>query len=83
MRIEKKSILTVVLVIWFILSASYISWGISRSMSDAIFLNGYASAISDIMVQAENEQCFPFPVFLEDRVVELINVGCLEVPDGD
>ncbi len=83
MRIDKRKILTGLLVAWFILSASYISWGLSKNMSDAIFVRGYIAAISDIMDQAENEQCAPFPVFLEERVAELINVTCLEFADGE
>ncbi len=83
MRIDKRKILTGVLLAWFVLSASYISWGISKNVSDAIFVRGYTAAVYDIMNQAENEQCIPFPIFLDERVAELINIECLEFADGE
>lgn len=77
MKFNKKNIVTWTLVVWFVLSASYISWGVSKNMSDSIFLKGYVSAVSDIMNRAEDQQCAPFPIFLEERKVDLINIQCL------
>lgn len=40
-------------------------------------------AVEDLINRAEDEGCDPFPVFMEDRQVYLINVACLgdEMPE--
>ncbi len=81
---DKKKLFAGFLVLWFILSASYLSWGLSKRMSESIFLRGYLTAVGDVIEKAENEECLPFSVFSNDGTgVELINVGCLWIPEED
>ncbi|MGB3988880.1 MAG: hypothetical protein WBK67_04295 [Minisyncoccales bacterium] len=79
----KRNILIGILVVWFVFSTAYISWIFAKKASDKIFLNGYKAAVAEVADQAENENCYPFPIFLEGKTIELINIACLEIDNMD
>ena len=78
MKLNKIKIIIGVLLVWFIVSIFFLVWFFSAQTKENIFLQGYVAAINDLIIQAENEQCLPFPIFIEDRRVELINIQCLQ-----
>jgi len=65
------------LSIWLVISLVYIGWQVVNRFQVDQFWQGYGVAVKDLMDRAESEDCSPFPVFMEDRQVYLINVDCL------
>lgn len=66
------------LSIWLVVSLVYIGWQVVNRFQVDQFWQGYGVAVSDLMDRAEAEDCSPFPVFMEDRQVYLINIACLD-----
>ena len=79
-RISKGAILRVVLVLYILLSAAYILFSQfqiyqTRVVQEA-YMNGRIATIEELLDEAE-AGCRPFPIYVEDRQVELINMACL------
>ena len=83
MKLNKKSIAVSVGVVLLVLSLGYVIWDLYNKTRISLFNSGYAQAVSDMIDQAENEQCAPFPIFFEERQVQLINVQCLNIGGGE
>ena len=79
-KITKAAILKTLLILYIILSAAYISYNLWRNYQFGVmqqaFLEGRRTAIEEFINQAESS-CQPFPVFADERRVEVINVECL------
>ncbi|MBZ1356459.1 MAG: hypothetical protein KY054_01650 [Candidatus Nealsonbacteria bacterium] len=80
LRMSKTNIIIGLLSILLIISLSFISVIIWRNTKNFLISQGYAMAVSNLIDAAENEDCAPFPVHLEERSVQLINIDCL-TPD--
>ncbi|MEK7519362.1 MAG: hypothetical protein AAB565_01045 [Patescibacteria group bacterium] len=80
---NKQKVLIIFLIILLLVALSYISWQNWIKIRNSIFLSGYSSAIQALITTAENEKCETFPVFLDEKTVNLINVKCLKVLGGE
>jgi hypothetical protein len=80
---EKQKILIVILLAIVIVLVSYFSVGLFAKYKNNIRFEGYSIAIKELIKSAENEKCEPFSVFLDDKIVNLINVDCLSQPDNE
>lgn len=79
-KIPLKSIL---LVIFLIFAVSYIAYDVFTKVRDAVFMQGYSAAVSQIISQAEDAECQPFFVYLGEEQVSLINTECLEFLESE
>ena len=80
---SKKIILITLLVLWLVFSSGYIGWSIWNNVRNQLMSQAYRQGIVDtigqLIQQAENPDCAPFPVFNKDenKEVRLINTKCL------
>jgi len=74
---DKTKLAIFLLSIWLIISVVYMGWQLIANSRVNLFWQGYGTAVEDLIERAEDEACEPFPVFMEDRQVYLINVSCL------
>ena len=79
----KEKFLIIILVVLLLIALSYIGWQFWIGISNSIFRTGYSSAVEQLMTTAENEKCEPFPIFLGEKTIYLINVKCLEEQTGE
>lgn len=75
---DKQKSIIVLLIILIVLVVGYIGRDLYLGMQQNMLYRGYEVAVQDMMNEAQNEHCAPFPVFVEDDVVYLIDVDCLE-----
>jgi|GEM_PF-2065999 len=68
--------LHIILVVWLIISATYIVHDLWKNGLSATYQAGYQQAFGDVI--ANSQQCKPFNVFVGEAKVDLINVACLE-----
>jgi len=75
---DKKNIIIVLLAVMLFLVFVYIGRDVYWGMKQNLMFQGYAVAIEEMIEQAKNEDCDPFPIFLEEKEVHLINIDCLQ-----
>lgn len=84
-RVSRQSVLKLVLVVYIVLSATFILFTQLQSyqlrLAQEAYLQGRVATIEELLTQAESS-CQPFPVYTEDKQIELINVACLVTEDG-
>jgi hypothetical protein len=84
-RVSKQSIFKVVVVVYIILSAAYILITQFQTyqvqLAQEAYLQGRVATIEELISQAESS-CQPFPVYSEDKQIELINLSCLVAAEG-
>ncbi|MFN2135207.1 MAG: hypothetical protein ACK2UK_04590 [Candidatus Promineifilaceae bacterium] len=72
-------------VIYILLSAAYILYSqfalYQGRVAQQAFLDGRRAAVEELIEEAERD-CQPFPVFVDDKQIELINVACLIPAEG-
>ena len=78
--LDKRKVLKVSLILAFILLFSYFAWDMSLKVRNSFLFQGYGIAISELMVAAEDPQCQPFPVLVNEKTVYLIIIECLNQP---
>ena len=84
MKIEKNQIKKITLIILIAFFSLYFLWDISVKAVDGFRSQGYRLAVTQMMNEAENEDCLPFNIFMDDKEVNLINVECLQATnDGE
>jgi hypothetical protein len=79
-RVSKQSILKFVVVLYIVLSAAYILFTqfqtYQANLIQQAYYEGRVATIEELISNAE-KSCQPFPVFTEEKQVELINLACL------
>jgi hypothetical protein len=74
-KIQYKKIL---MNLFIALISFYALWNLCLTVFNRFWLQGYNTAILQIIEQAENDECAPFSVFNQEKTINLINVDCLE-----
>ena len=73
---------TILLTLWVIFSFAYISYNMFDNFRNQVLQNAYmtgkAETVNALITQAENKECKPFNVYIENKKVDLINVACLQ-----
>lgn len=84
-RVSKQSVLKFVVVLYIVLSAAYIMFtqfqAYQANLIQQAYYEGRVATIKELIDEAE-AACQPFPIYLEDKQVELINVACLLSSDS-
>lgn len=79
-RISKQALIKTALVLYIVLSAGYILLSQAQAyqlrLAQSAYLEGRTATIEQLIEQAESG-CDPFPVYTEEKQVQLINVDCL------
>jgi len=71
----------IALCVWLVFSAAYIVHDLWKNGLSATYQAGYQRAFSDVLVQSQ--ACQPFNVFVGEAKADLINLKCLEAPEGE
>lgn len=90
-KVTVKQLLTTA---WITFSIPFVIWVLWAMGLNAVFVRGvnqgaqqgiqrgvqkgYATAVEEIVAQANNENCAPFPVNIGETVVNLVNLSCLQ-----
>ena len=82
MNIQKYPIKKILIIIFAVLIIAYVIWDISVKLVNYLRLQGYEIAIMEMVREAENKECAPFGIFVEDKTINLINIDCLETADN-
>lgn len=81
---KKWTFWKVVLVVWVVFSILYVGYTQYRYfqsfIADRAYQKGLQDAVVEVIKQAQN--CEPFPITIGDQGVQLINVACLQAPEG-
>lgn len=68
------------MALWILFSVPYVFYSqynvLKKVIADSAYERGLASAVSQLIRQAQN--CEPIPVRLSDQSVEVINVECVD-----
>jgi len=79
-EINIKKVLIGLIIVFL---AGYVIYDVSLKLVSGFRLQGYQIAVQEIVAQAENEECYPFEIFLGEKKVSLINVNCLQAQGGE
>ncbi len=79
MKIRKDQAKKIAIITFIALISFYVIWDISLKITNGFRLQGYEYAITEVVKQAENEDCIPFGIFAGDKEINLINVECLQM----
>lgn len=74
-NIPWKKVLT---IFYITLISAYILWDLGNRTVNLFRSQGYERAVFDLINQAENENCSPFTIIMENKRIELVNVNCLQ-----
>ena len=81
-KFNKKTILTILAILWFGFSVIYIGLDIWNDFKiqqiSRAFEAGRVETINQIIQQAADQRCEPIRLFSEGREVNLIDIACLE-----
>ena len=80
MKLKSMSVGLIVLVVWLIFSVLYVINGEYKRLQNLVYQRGLEDAVVQVLGQAS--KCQPFPIRYKDTTVELINVQCLQAPEG-
>ena len=75
---DKQKAIIILLVVLIVLVIGYIGRDLYLGLQQNMLLAGYEIAVEEMISEAKNKECAPFPIFIEDEVVHLINIECLE-----
>jgi len=82
----KKFVVALLLVLWIVFSVFYIirdTWSdFQVSQLNNALEQGYATAVNQLYEQASNEECSPVKLTNGENEMQLINVSCLQTPEG-
>ena len=78
MKMSKERIIIIVLILLVVVLAVYFIIDFSDKRNQEIAMNGYYSAIKEIVDSATNPNCGAFSVYYGEETVNLINVDCLQ-----
>jgi len=70
----KKALFTLLII----LLSGYVLWDISLRLVNNFRMQGYEIAVMEMARQAQNEECHPFELFVEEESIGLINIDCLQ-----
>ncbi len=83
MKIKKDQVKKILVITFIAFLSLYFIWDISSKTANQFRLQGYEYAITEIVIEAENQNCVPFNIFAGDREISLINVDCLQIMDQE
>jgi hypothetical protein len=72
-----------IIVLFVVLISAYFVWDVSQRVVIFFRLQGYEHAITQLIKQAENEDCAPFTIFSGEKEISVINVSCLEQTEAE
>jgi hypothetical protein len=79
---SKKFILSSLLGLYILFSIAYIGLDFyndfKQNYIDASYNQGRRATVEQVITQAEQSQCQPFSVFLDEKKVQLYNAACLQ-----
>lgn len=81
----KYSIGKIILVVWVLFSILYVGYTQYRYFANYIAGRAYEKGLQDAVVQVvkQAQDCKAFPVTIGDQGVQLINIACLQKPEGE
>lgn len=86
MNINKKHIFPVIVICYIIVSLTYIGYDMWNNFkfqySQQSFLQGQQAVIEQLVTQAQDPACLPFPVYAGDTEIQLVNTACLIAPEA-
>lgn len=78
MKMSKERIIIIVLILLVVVLSVYFIIDFSDKRNQEIAMNGYYSAIREIVDSATNSNCEAFSVYYGEEIVNLVNVDCLQ-----
>lgn len=78
MKMSKEKIIITVLILLVVALSVYFIIDFSGKRKQEIAMNGYYSAIREIVDSATNSNCEAFSVYYGEEIVNLINIDCLQ-----
>ena len=82
MKIEKNQVKKIIVIILIVFFSLYFLRDISVKAANSFRLQGYELAVMQIIDQAENEDCLPFNIFMNNKEISLMNTECLQMTDS-
>ena len=76
---QKSKSLKFILFAWLIFTSIYFVWAEYQRLNHYVYGQGITSGIEEAAstIIELAQKCEPFPVFVGDRSVDLVNVACL------
>ncbi len=75
----------IIVVVWILFSILYVGFTQYRYFANAVAGRAYEKGLQDAVVEVlkQAQECKAFPVTIGEQGVQLINVACLQQPEGE
>ncbi len=75
----------IIVVVWILFSVLYVGFTQYRYFVNTVAGRAYEKGLQDAVVQVvkQAQDCKAFPVTIGEQGVQLINVACLQQPEGE
>ncbi|MBN2095789.1 hypothetical protein JW752_00105 [Candidatus Peregrinibacteria bacterium] len=82
---SKYSVGKIILVVWVAFSILYVGYTQYRYFQTFIANQAYQTGLKDAVVKViqQAQECKAFPVTIGEQGVQLINIACLQQPEGE
>ena len=84
MDISKKTIISVIAVVWIVFSLFYIAYDVWSDFKNVQLTQAYQKGLADgqtgivdQLIKVAQQQCQPFPVTSADKQIQLIDYSCV------